>query len=136
MATTLPARSAYPGEEEQRFEVLGDLVSTGRLGSSRVVVTQDQVLRLETTPLGEEVVASYTLADLKDPRIEDLVDALALSVEAEFIWADRVLRDCAAQYGGCGKHTGKAGQGLAARETKLKHCRLSLLRPRCASFVA
>jgi ATP-binding cassette subfamily B protein len=82
MATTLPARSAYPGEEEQRFEVLGDLVSTGRLGSSRVVVTQDQVLRLETTPLGEEVVATYSLEDIKNPRIEDLVDALALVAES------------------------------------------------------
>ena len=54
------------------------MLSNNRLGSSRLVVTETQTLRYETTPLGEELVHSYQLADIKNPRVEDLVDAVAL----------------------------------------------------------
>ncbi|MFI5387760.1 MAG: ABC transporter ATP-binding protein [Fimbriimonadales bacterium] len=67
-----------PESEETRFITRGDLTSSGRLGSSALVVTDQSVHRFEKTPLGEENLASYGLAELVNPRIETLVDASAL----------------------------------------------------------
>lgn len=63
---------------EELFSTIGDLRTSGKLGASRLVVTKDEVRRLEGTPLGEELVASFPLKELRNPRIEDLVDASAL----------------------------------------------------------
>jgi ATP-binding cassette subfamily B protein len=71
--------SSEPTEKgETLFFTQGDLRSTGALGASRLVVTSDEVRRLEGTPLGEELVVSYPLLELRNPRVEDLVDASAL----------------------------------------------------------
>jgi ATP-binding cassette subfamily B protein len=43
-----------------------------------LVVTDSEAKRYEGTPLGEELVDSYPLSELKNPRVEDLVDASAL----------------------------------------------------------
>jgi len=48
------------------------------LGSSALVVTDQNVRRFEKTPLAEETLATYEMGDLANPRIETLVDASAL----------------------------------------------------------
>jgi ATP-binding cassette subfamily B protein len=63
---------------EALFTTEGDLRSTGALGASRLVVTSDEVRRFEGTPLGDELVVSFPLKELRNPRVEDLVDASAL----------------------------------------------------------
>src|SRR5579872_7270173 len=65
-------------DEKPLFSIQGDLTSLGSLGAAQLTVTDQTVYRLEKTPLGEEIVASYPLYELDDPRIEDLVDASAL----------------------------------------------------------
>ncbi len=64
--------------DQTRFVTQGDLRSSGSLGASRLVVTDSEAKRYEGTPLGEELVDSYPLSELKNPRVEDLVDASAL----------------------------------------------------------
>lgn len=67
------------GEFEQpRFVTEADLRHDGALGSSRLVVTDRRAYRFESTPLGEQLLASYELAALARPRLEDLVDATSL----------------------------------------------------------
>src|SRR5437588_6602905 len=65
-------------DEKPLFTIQGDLTSLGSLGPANLTVTDRTVYRLEKTPLGEEIVSSYPLTELADPRIEDLVDASAL----------------------------------------------------------
>src|SRR2546423_304613 len=65
-------------DEKPLFTIQGDLTSLGSLGPANLTVTDQTVYRLEKTPLGEEIVSSYPLTELADPRIEDLVDASAL----------------------------------------------------------
>lgn len=67
-----------PQSEETRFVTPGDLTQSGDLGISYLAVTDRAAYRVEKTPIGEEIVAQYDLASLKNPRIEDLVDATAL----------------------------------------------------------
>ncbi len=70
------------GEHEQeRFVTEADLRHDGALGTSRLVVTDQRVYRFETTPLGEQLLASYPLDKLTNPRLEDLVDAQSLIAE-------------------------------------------------------
>lgn len=78
MSITLHDNPIVPAHEETRFTTEGDLTFQGRLGTSRLVVTDQSVYRLENSPLGEELLASYDLAELKNPRVQDLVDASAL----------------------------------------------------------
>jgi ATP-binding cassette, subfamily B, bacterial len=78
MATTLTSQTGAPIEEKPRFVLDGDMLSSGRLGSSRLVVSDTRTIRYEQTPLGEEIVNTYELAEIKEPRVEDLVDAVAL----------------------------------------------------------
>ncbi|HSI71717.1 MAG TPA: ABC transporter ATP-binding protein [Fimbriimonas sp.] len=72
--------SPQPNEEahDPLFTTESDLRHDGRIGSSRIVVSDGMVARRQNTPLGEEEVATYELAFLSNPRIEDLVDATAL----------------------------------------------------------
>jgi len=67
--------------ETVQFETSGDLRHDNSIGSSRMVVTDQAVYRYETTPLGEELVSSLPLSELKNPKIEDLVDATSLVVD-------------------------------------------------------
>jgi ATP-binding cassette subfamily B protein len=55
-------------------EVEGDLLGSGLLGASRLLVRDGQALRFD----GDREVARYPLEDLRDPKVEDLVDAFAL----------------------------------------------------------
>lgn len=78
MASILPSSATLPADQKQRFFVTGDLLSNGRLGSSRLVVSDTHAYRHEQTPLGDEVIGTYELASISNPRVEDLVDAMAL----------------------------------------------------------
>lgn len=88
----IPQTVNLPENERPLFTTQGDLTSLGALGNSYLVVTDTRVMRVENPPVGEEIIATYALEDLKDPRIEDLVDATALvarigSTEVELIRA-------------------------------------------------
>src|SRR5689334_21255498 len=78
MAGVVPSPLLVPESEETRFTTQGDLTSSGRLGSSALVVTDQSAHRFEKTPLGEETIATYGLSELANPRVETLVDACAL----------------------------------------------------------
>lgn len=69
---------APSAQEEVRFETIADLRHDGVIGSARLVVTNERAYRYESTPAGEILLASYSLSELKDPRLEDLVDAHAV----------------------------------------------------------
>ncbi|WP_025229680.1 ABC transporter ATP-binding protein [Fimbriimonas ginsengisoli] len=78
MASLLERPDSVPESEETRFTAAADLRHDNRLGESRLVVTDRRAYRLESTPLGEDLLVSYELSELKNPRVEDLVDASAL----------------------------------------------------------
>ncbi|MGV3615849.1 MAG: ABC transporter ATP-binding protein [Fimbriimonas sp.] len=78
MADLLPRPDLHPDSEEARFATDSDLRHDNRVGGARLVVTDQAAYRYETTPTGDELVARYELADLREPRIEDLVDATSL----------------------------------------------------------
>ena len=83
MSVMLQEPIARPEAEDARFETIGDLRMDGRFGVSRLVVTDEAVYRYETTPIAEELIARYPLKELKNPRVEDLVDATALIADIE-----------------------------------------------------
>lgn len=58
--------------------VVSDLDSRGRLGRTTLTVENGIVTRKEQTPVGEETVGEYPVSELKNPRLEDLVDATAV----------------------------------------------------------
>src|ERR1044072_4273780 len=78
MAGVVPPPLLVPESEETRFITQSDLTSSGRLGASALVVTDQQAHRFEKSLLGEEMASSYELSKLANPRIETLVDASAL----------------------------------------------------------
>ena len=78
MATTLTPQPVTTLEDKPQFVLQGDMLSNGHMGSSRLAVTANKATRYENTPLGEELVNSYPLEEIKEPRVEDLVDAVAL----------------------------------------------------------
>ncbi len=78
MAGIVELPPAIPSSEETRFVTPADLRYDGKLGESRLVVTDQTVYRFELTPLGEELVAEFDLSELSNPRVEDLVDASSL----------------------------------------------------------
>lgn len=83
MAIKPLGESLIPAEESPVFTVDADLVSSGRFGGARLVVTGEGVYRFEQTPLGEELIASYALPGVSNPRIEDLVDASSLVADID-----------------------------------------------------
>ncbi|MHB8637230.1 MAG: ABC transporter ATP-binding protein [Fimbriimonadaceae bacterium] len=79
MATTLPSPEVDEGSKDDvLFSVDADLNHRGRLGHSRLVVTPSEAARYEQTPAGEELVATYPVAELSETRTEQLVDAYAI----------------------------------------------------------
>jgi len=74
----LPADIRIPEAETVRFTMEGDLTSVGSLGRSLLVATETHLYRYDQTPLGTSLVAQWPIAELLNPRIEDLVDAYAL----------------------------------------------------------
>ncbi len=81
MAGVINEPAPQSPSEETRFITEADLRHDGALGSSRLLVTDRRVYRFESTPLGEELLASYDLTGLTRPRVEDLVDATSLVAE-------------------------------------------------------
>ena len=63
--------------------VVSDLDSRGRLGRTTLTIENGIATRTELTPTGEETVGTFTIADLKNPRLEDLVDATALIADLD-----------------------------------------------------
>lgn len=86
-------QTAEPVEGERvLFTTEADLTSAGYVGEAHLVVTPLRVYRYEKTPLGRQVVDSWNVSELADPRVEDLVDASALvarhgGVEVELLRA-------------------------------------------------
>lgn len=78
MALDLLEQEQPDPRQDALFVTESDLTSSGRLGKAEIVVTKDQVIRFEQTPIGYEAVDSWTLSELEDPKVEDLVDASAL----------------------------------------------------------
>lgn len=78
MSGVAPRSTQIPESELHLFTSEGDLTSTGLLGDAHLVVTDKRAYRYEKTPLGEEVVDSWAIEDLKNVRVEDLVDATAV----------------------------------------------------------
>jgi hypothetical protein len=58
--------------------VVSDLDSRGRLGRTTLTIENGIATRSELTPLGEETLGEFTVTELSNPRLEDLVDATAL----------------------------------------------------------
>ena len=58
--------------------VVSDLDSRGRLGRTTLTIDSGIATKTELTPLGEETLGQYTVTELTNPRLEDLVDATAL----------------------------------------------------------
>ncbi len=83
MAGTLTPADALPDIGQAMFEIESDLLHIGRFGAARLVVTAETATRLEQTPMGEEVVGSWPIKDLKRPRTEDLVGAVALLADVD-----------------------------------------------------
>lgn len=78
MATLLPDSKEPLDALPARFEVESDLTHHGRLGLARLEINNNRVRRFETTPGGELLVAEWSLDQIKNPAIEDLVGAVAL----------------------------------------------------------
>jgi ATP-binding cassette, subfamily B, bacterial len=69
--------------EPSRIVVESDLDSRGRLGATTLVIENGNAVRSELTPAGEEVIASYSVTTLTNPRLEDLVDSTALIADQD-----------------------------------------------------
>ena len=78
MASTLPKSQETENRDEILFSVDADLNHQGRLGHSRLVVTPSEAARYESTPAGEQLVATYPVSELTETRTEQLVDAYAI----------------------------------------------------------
>lgn len=79
----LPAPvQALIGNAEAIIAVETDLTSLGALGVAWMVVTVENVYRVEQTPNGLEVVGIHRLEEISKPASEDLVDALAITVRS------------------------------------------------------
>lgn len=61
-----------------RIVVESDLDSRGRLGATTLTIEDGIARREEQTHTGIELVAQYPVSELKNPRLEDLVDSTAL----------------------------------------------------------
>lgn len=90
MATLSLDTLELPEQEPALFITQTDLTHLGTIGTAWLVVTSERVFRMEKTPIGEEMVASWPLSELSNVRIEDLVDASAVvarhkDVEVELI---------------------------------------------------
>jgi ATP-binding cassette subfamily B protein len=66
--------------EEALFAASSDMTSLGALGDAWLIVSRTHVYRAEHTPAGIELLGAYPLKELKDPKLDDLVDALAINV--------------------------------------------------------
>lgn len=65
-------------EEDRSIRVETDLDRYGRLGHSRLEILNGTARTFQKTPTGEELIEEHPVAELTNPRLEDLVDATAL----------------------------------------------------------
>ncbi|HZH97731.1 MAG TPA: ABC transporter transmembrane domain-containing protein, partial [Fimbriimonadaceae bacterium] len=79
----VPHSSHLPKSESILFATEADLNSLGVLGAARLVVTDTAAYRLESSPVGEQLVASFPLGKLSNVRLENLVDATALIADID-----------------------------------------------------
>jgi ATP-binding cassette, subfamily B, bacterial len=108
MAGLMPRTEPLPEPDEALFNLQADLTAGGKHGSARMVVTRDRVYRVEHTPLGDEVLDSWSLRELKNPRVEDLVDASALIADHRGATVELI------------RTTGKRSLMVAGAERRLK----------------
>jgi len=108
MADVLEEPTPLSESESTRFVTEADLRHDGALGLSRLLVTDKRVYRYQTTPLGEDLLASYDLAGLKNARLEDLVDANSLVAEYEGVTVELI------------RTTSKRSLQVAGAEKRLK----------------
>ncbi len=78
MAGTATPPLSAPDAERSLFTTVGDIHVDGTFGPTRLEVTTQFISRYETVGSGETLVSRYELASIKNPRIEDLVDAVSL----------------------------------------------------------
>ena len=77
-----------PADEPPLFSTRGDLTSLGALGDAWLTATAENLYRIEQTPAGNEIVAVYRVSDLRDAKVEDLVDATALKARVGEKWVE------------------------------------------------
>ncbi len=78
MEVAEPAALADPHADGELFATEADLTSDGTIGPSVLRVRADRIERVEPADGGERVVGCWSLSEIRDPRVEDLVDAAAL----------------------------------------------------------
>lgn len=71
--------SSLIGGEVALFATSSDMTSLGELGVAWLIVTKEHVYKAEQNGAALEIVSSYRLADIKSPKLDDLVDALAIT---------------------------------------------------------
>ena len=69
--------------DQALFTAEGDITADGRIGPARLVATPNTLLRLDLRPDGAETRLTLPLDGISDPRVEDLVDAVALVVNRD-----------------------------------------------------
>jgi ATP-binding cassette subfamily B protein len=79
-----------PADDPPLFSTRGDLTSLGALGDAWLIATAENVYRIEQTPVGNEIVAVYRVSDLRDAKVEDLVDATALKARVGEKWVELI----------------------------------------------
>ncbi len=67
-----------PADETLLFETHADLTGMGSVGVARLIATETHLYRVEQTPAGEEILGVWSIDELDDIKVEDLVDATAL----------------------------------------------------------
>src|SRR5882724_470578 len=78
MAGTATPPLSAPETEQTLFTTVGDVRADGSLGVARLVVSNLVARRYEEREGQERMVVEYDMKVLTNPRIEDLVDAVAL----------------------------------------------------------
>lgn len=77
------APASDDGPERSVIAVEADLDTEGRLGFSRLLIEGGEARRYQATPGGEELVARYAVSELKNARLDELVDATALVADKD-----------------------------------------------------
>jgi ATP-binding cassette subfamily B protein len=79
MSGVVSSVPSLPDPAQALFTAEVDLSLRGSFGAARLIATKDWVFRLDSTPIGDEVVGAWEVAKLRAPKVDDLVDASALS---------------------------------------------------------
>lgn len=126
MAGLVPHAIDLPSTEAHQFTTESDLTLDGRLGVACLVVTDQHAYRYEETPLGFDCVGKWPVESLKNPRLEDLVDAVAVLATIDGAHVE-LLRSSSArslQVAGAVKRLEAlaAGEAMPDLEDKVRRC--------------